>query len=111
VLTTSSASSPSRVRCIHYAFTEPNGNRVTLDYLVATAMRRHSRGDRFSGRSLRFAYQVFFSGGRTVKRIIRLTGQNALSGGNLLGSTLPSSTTTSENLVKVTRKSPDPSPG
>ncbi|PYN28649.1 MAG: hypothetical protein DMD98_21995, partial [Candidatus Rokuibacteriota bacterium] len=58
---------------------EPNGNRVTLDYLIGDgdASTLDAVTDS-SGRSLRFTYQVFFSGGRTVKRIVRLTGQNAV---------------------------------
>jgi len=87
-----------------------NGNRVTLDYLSASgdastldAVTGFLRAALFASRT-----RVFFQRGRTVKRIIRLTGKTRLSGGNLLGLDMPSSTTTSKIFVKVTRKSPIP---
>jgi RHS repeat-associated protein len=89
---------------------EPNGNRITLDYVGGdgdpTTLDAVTDS---SGRSLVFEYQQigqFAVGPR--KRLVKLRGRNALTGGNLLGLEITYEYDTFGNLIKVTRKSPDP---
>src|SRR5439155_25806039 len=96
----------------HRSHMKPTGNRLTLDYLGGDgdASTLDAVTDS-SGRSLRFTYQVFISAGRSVKRMVRLIGQNAVTGGTLLGLDIAFEYDEFGNLVKVTRRSPDPSGG
>jgi YD repeat-containing protein len=87
---------------------EPNGNRLTLDYLAGDANPRtlDSVTDS-SGRALLFEYRKIFH----ADRIVRVTGRNSINDGTLLGLQIVYDYDDVGNLVTATRTSPDPGAG
>jgi RHS repeat-associated protein len=84
---------------------EPNGNRITLDYLFEDDdPKTLDVVTDSSGRSLVFEYQTIAQ----EKRIIRIKGWNGNTGGNLLGLEMVYDYDEFGNLIRASRKSPDP---
>lgn len=89
---------------------EPNGNRITLDYVSGDAdPETLDTVTDSSGRALVFEYEPYDSiDPYWHKRISRLTGQNNQTGSDFLGLEITYEYDGQNNLTKVTRKSPDP---